>query len=141
MMTTADSTTPRYNCQSQKKMTTASLREQSNVLVFFMSCHLFMDSYVIICWLILHCSLDTVGQETEDGAGPQKHGEPTKHLRAGDRSDHPMYGYRDKCTTFKANRTSCRYLLAEFDPLRGGGGRSQGVGSVAGQDLSSLPTG
>lgn len=33
MMTTADSTTPKYNCQSQKKMTSASLREQSNVFV------------------------------------------------------------------------------------------------------------
>lgn len=52
-----------------------------------------------------------------------------------------MHGYMEKSTTSEANRTRCRYLFAEFDPLGGGGGRSQGVGSVAGQDLSSLPTG
>lgn len=38
-------------------------------------------SYIIIRGLILHCSLDTIGQETEDGASPQKHGETAKHLR------------------------------------------------------------
>lgn len=38
-------------------------------------------SYIIIRGLILHCSLDTIGQETEDGASPQKHGETAKHLK------------------------------------------------------------
>lgn len=38
-------------------------------------------SYIIIRGLILHCSLDTIGQETEDGTSPQKHGETTKHLK------------------------------------------------------------
>lgn len=37
-------------------------------------------SYIIVCRLILHHSLNTVGQETEDGASPQEHGETTKHL-------------------------------------------------------------
>lgn len=36
---------------------------------------------------------------------------------------------------------SCRYLLAELDPLGCGGGRSQSVGAVPGQDLGGLPAG
>lgn len=42
----------------------------------------FGKTYVVISRLILHCSLDSVGQETEDGTSPQQHGETTKHLKA-----------------------------------------------------------
>lgn len=41
---------------------------------------LFGRTHVVISRLILHCSLDSVGQETEDGTSPQQHGETTKHL-------------------------------------------------------------
>lgn len=48
---------------------------------FTLSYDLRTFSYIIISRLILHCSLDTIGQETEDGTSPQKHGETTKHLK------------------------------------------------------------
>lgn len=62
-------------------------------------------SYVVIGRLVLGGHLDAVGEETEDGADPEQDGEAPKQL------------------------------LAELDPLGRGGGRGQGVGAVAGQDL------
>lgn len=45
------------------------------------SAPLFGRTYVVIRRLVLHCSLDSVGQETEDGTSPQQHGETAKHLK------------------------------------------------------------
>lgn len=66
-----------------------------------------LESYVIIGRLILHGCLDSIGQEAEESASPQKHGEPAKHL------------------------------LAELYPLRGSGRRGQGVGAITKKDLLS----
>ena len=62
-------------------------------------------SHVVIGRLVLHRHLDAEGQETEDGADPEQDGEAAEQLSA------------------------------ELDPLRGGGGWSQGVGTVPGQNL------
>lgn len=70
-----------------------------------------LESYVIIGRLILHGCLDSIGQEAEESASPQKHGEPAKHL------------------------------LAELYPLRGSGRRGQGIGAITGKVLGSLSTG
>ena len=64
--------------------------------------------YIVPCGLILSGSLDGVGQKAEDGSDPQQDGEAAEQLPA------------------------------ELHPLRGGGWRGQGIGSVADQELSSL---
>lgn len=62
-------------------------------------------SHVVIGRLVLQGHLDAVGQEAEDGTGPEQDGEAAEKL------------------------------TAELDPLRRGGGRSQGVRTVPGQNL------
>lgn len=69
------------------------------------------STHVIPDGLVFRGSLDGVGQEAEDGAEPQQDGEATEQL------------------------------ATEFDPLRGGGGRSQGVGAVPDQVLCRLGIG
>lgn len=64
-------------------------------------------SHIVIGCLVLCGHLDAVGQEAEDGADPEQDGEAAKQL------------------------------TAELDPLRGGGGRGQGVWTVPGQNLHS----
>lgn len=79
--------------------------------VVIMQFHFHPFSYVISGRFILCSSLDGVGQEAEDGTDPQQNGEATKQL------------------------------TAELDPLGGGGGWSQGVGSISGQILCCLRIG
>lgn len=67
--------------------------------------------HVVVDRLVLDGHLDAVGQEAEDGADPEQDGE------------------------------SAEQLTTELDPLRGGGWRGQGVGSVPGQHLQSSGTG
>lgn len=64
-------------------------------------------SHIVIGCLVLCGHLDSVGQEAEDGTDPEQDGEAAEQLPA------------------------------ELDPLRGGGGRGQGVGTVPGQNLNS----
>ncbi len=64
-------------------------------------------SHIVIGCLILRGHLDAVGQEAEDGTDPEQDGEATEQL------------------------------TAELDPLRGGGGRGQGVQTIPGQNLPS----
>lgn len=64
-------------------------------------------SHVVIGRLFLHDHLDAVGQEAKDGTDPQQDGEASEQL------------------------------TAELDPLRGGGGGSQRVLTVSGQNLCS----
>lgn len=109
-------------------------------------------AYIIIRRFLLHCSLDTIGQETEDGTSPQKHGETTKHLKEKREQDlpfnsrtlwnlcHNLTSTPNPLTISKQGRF-WSHLFAEFDPLWGGWRRSEGVGSITGQDLSSLLTG
>lgn len=123
----------------------------SNWLKSF-STQLRIISYIIIRRFLLHCSLDTIGQETEDGTSPQKHGETTKHLKEKREQDlsvnsrtlwnscHNLTSTSNPPTTSKRGRF-WSYLFAEFDPLWGGWRGSEGVGSITGQDLSSLLTG
>lgn len=61
--------------------------------------------HVVVDRLVFRGHLDAVGQETEDGAGPEQDGEAAEQL------------------------------TAELDPLRRGGGRGQGVGTVPGKNL------
>lgn len=68
-------------------------------------------SHVVIGWLVLCGCLDAVGQETEDGTGPEQDGEAAEQL------------------------------TAELNPLWGGGGRGQGVGTISGQNLHSSGVG
>lgn len=109
-------------------------------------------AYIIIRRFLLHCSLDTIGQETEDGTSPQKHGETTKHLKEKREQDLPFNSRTlwNSChnltstpnpPTISKQGRFWSYLFAEFDPLWGGWRRSEGVGSITGQDLSSLLTG
>lgn len=64
--------------------------------------------YVISRRFVLCGSLDGVGQEAEDGTNPQQNGEATKQL------------------------------TTKLDPFGGGGGWSQGIGSISGQILCCL---
>lgn len=64
-------------------------------------------SYIVIDWLVLCGHLDAEGQEAKDGTDPEQDGEAAEQL------------------------------TAELDPLRGGGGRSQCVLTVSGQNLHS----
>lgn len=107
-----------------------------------------MLSYIIICRFLLHCSLNAIGQETEEGTSPQKHGETTKHLKANKNRSHLLrYKFSKKNSNTEAKpltvcpqeRFRC-HLFAEFDPLWSGWRRSEGIGSIAGQNLSSLLT-
>lgn len=62
-------------------------------------------SHVVIGRFVLGGHLDPVGQEAEDGASPEQHGEAAEQL------------------------------ATELDPLRCGGGRGECVGTVPRQDL------
>lgn len=64
-------------------------------------------SHIVIWCLVLCGHLNAVGQEAEDGTDPEQDGEAAEQL------------------------------AAELDPLRGGGGRGQCVGTVPGQNLHS----
>lgn len=64
-------------------------------------------SYVIVSRLVFGGGLDPVRQKAQDGADPQQRGETAKEL------------------------------LAELDPLWGGGWRGQGIWAVPSQDLPS----
>ncbi len=68
-------------------------------------------SHIVIGRLVLCGHLDGVGQEAEDGTNPEQDGEAAEQL------------------------------TAELDPLRGGGGRSQSVWTVPGQNLHSSGVG
>lgn len=62
-------------------------------------------SHIVIGRLVLGGHLDPVGQEAEDGAGPEQDGEAAEQL------------------------------ATELDPLRGGGGRGERVGPIPRKDL------
>jgi hypothetical protein len=64
-------------------------------------------AYIVIGWFVLHGSLDTVGQEAEDGSNPQQDGEAPKKL------------------------------TTELDPLRGCGGWSESIGPIPSQNVLS----
>lgn len=64
-----------------------------------------MLAYIVVGRLILHGSLDAEGQEAEDGPNPQQDGEAP-----------------EKLTT-------------ELDPLRGGRGWGEGIGSIPSQNV------
>lgn len=68
-------------------------------------------SHIVIGRLILHGHLDAERQEAEDGTDPEQ------------------------------DREAAEQLTAELDPLRGGGGRSQGVWTIPGQNLHSSGVG
>jgi len=82
MMTTADSTTPRYNCGGKKPMMCVKIfhKAPTGFISRIAETPILSFSYIIICRFVLHRSLNTIGQETEDGAGPKQHGETTEHL-------------------------------------------------------------
>ncbi len=67
-----------------------------------------MSSHIVSGRLVLRGGLDGVGQEAEEGSGPQQDGESSEELSA------------------------------EFDPLRGGGGRGESVGTVPNEVLCRL---
>lgn len=67
-----------------------------------------MSSHVVSRRLVLRGGLDGVGQETEDGSDPQQDGEASEELSA------------------------------EFDPLRGGGGWGESVGTITNEVLRRL---
>lgn len=119
-------------------------------------------AYIVVCGLVLHGSLDTVSQETEDGSSPQEHGEATKHLNESrvlheDVTQPEMFNLKTEerperqrlsthfhpimVWTVNGFRSVRRwYLFTELDPLGGGGRRSESVGAIAGQILSRLGT-
>jgi len=68
-------------------------------------------AHIVSCGVVLGGGLDGVGQETEDGAGPQQDGETSEQL------------------------------ATELDPLWGGGGRGKRVGTIPDQELSCLGSG
>lgn len=81
------------------------------VLVCVRGCRCVCSAHIISCRFVLSGSLDSVSQETEDGADPQQDGEATKQL------------------------------ATEFDPLRSCGRRGEGVGTIPEQELSCLGIG
>lgn len=131
MMTTAESTTPRYNCEQRKRWQFQMERK-------CLSIHLAIPDrpHIIISRLILHCSLDSISQETKDGTSPQKHGETAKHLK--ENKHLCSQGWSGEQPEEILSR---HYLFAELDPLWCGGRRCESVGSIAGQDLSCFCTG
>lgn len=96
---------------TQKKGSLLSLVSLTVWYKWQMTFHFHPFPYVISSWFILCSSLDGVGQEAEDGTDPQQNGEAAKQL------------------------------TTELDPLGGGGGWSQGVGSISGQILCCLRIG
>lgn len=67
-----------------------------------------MSSHIVSSRLVLRGGLDGIGQEAEDGSDPQQDGKPSEELSA------------------------------EFDPLRGGGGRGESVGTITSEVLRRL---
>lgn len=67
-----------------------------------------VSSHIVSSRLVLRGGLDGVGQEAEDGSDPQQDGESSEELSA------------------------------EFDPLRGGGGWGESVGTVPSEVLRRL---
>lgn len=68
-------------------------------------------AHIVSCRIVLSGCLDGVGQEAEDGAGPQQDGESTKQL------------------------------ATKLDPLRSGGRRGESIGTVPDQKLCCLGIG
>lgn len=68
-------------------------------------------SHIVSSRLVLRGGLDGVGQEAEDGSDPQQDGEPSEELSA------------------------------EFDPLWGGGGWGESIGTITSEVLRSLSIG
>lgn len=68
-------------------------------------------SHIVIGRLVLGGHLDPIGQEAEDGTGPEQDGEAAEQL------------------------------ATELDPLRGGGGRGERVGPIPRQDFHGFGVG
>ena len=81
------------------------------VSVYVCACACACPAHIVSCGLVLGDCLDGVGQETEDGSSPQQDGEPSEQL------------------------------ATELDPLWGGGGRGECIGTVPDQEISRLGTG
>lgn len=70
MMTTAESTTPRYNYGNGSRPVT-----QPRLIS-----HIKICTHIIVGGFGFIGGLDSVSEEAEDGADPQQHGETTKQL-------------------------------------------------------------